>query len=316
MAKTSGIHANEPQASFLHGPLLTAHQPANSETVLIAIVGSYEPSPPPLRTTTNIPDQTLNKPQPNTFLTLLSTKRKQAQQPNDQTQSSDDDDDDELLQAGVIPRQVRFCERYLKLLLQQQQKRQQRQHQRERRKSTSRLVYRNLEHFCATGGNCFHGLAPSSFPGDKNWTFALGEAKFQEERKNLTEGGGEKEGEEQGLLAPNMSEADAALTVLEEMLRTAVHAGLGQLKVVISVSDIMTQFSRDHHDGVVDEMMMVSLERLTARVFDVVIGWVEEGWVGKEEVEVCWRPFGVGRRFGVMGLGGVVPFVICDEGEE
>lgn len=119
--------------------------------------------------------------------------------------------------------------------------------------------------------------------------------------------------QQQQQLAPKVSDADRALVGLEDMLRTAVDGGLRELKVVVSVSDT-TQLPLDHQHG----MYMALLERLTARVFDVVIGWVEEGWVEREELEVVWRPFGVGRRFGVVGSRGdlgEVGFVVCDEGE-
>lgn len=284
MAKTISVCANEPRASFLNGPLLIAHQPPNSTTIIIAIVGTYKP-------TTPTPKQTLKKPQHNTFLTLLSTR---TEQPNTHQVESDESlqqrkfIEDQLL--GI--RQSRFCGRYLDLL--------------SRRKSR---LFRNSEHFCATGGRCFHGLAPSTFPGDRNWTFALGEASFDERNTaGITQrSGSDRVGEE---VAPEVSEADRALTVLEEMLRAAVSGGLRDVKVVVSVSDT-TQLPLDHQHG----MQMVLLERLRARVFGVVIGWVEEGWVRREEMEVCWRGFGVGRRFGVIGSGGEVPFVVCDEGE-
>lgn len=285
MAKTISVCANEPQASFLNGPLLTAYQPPNSTTIIIAIVGTYKPSTP-------TPEQPLKKPQQTTFLTLLSTKTKQ---PNTHQAESDESlqqrkfIEDQLL--GI--RQSRFCGRYLDLLS----------------RRTSRL-FRNSEHFCATGG-CFHGLAPSTFPGDRNWTFALGEASF-DERKHTR--GGNQQGrcdrEGEGEIAPEVSEADRALRVLEEMLRTAVDGGLREVKVVVSVADT-TQLPLDHQHGI----QMVLLERLRARVFGVVIGWVEEGWLRREEMEVCWRGFEVGRRFGVLRAGGEVPFVVCDEEE-
>lgn len=293
MAKTISIHANEPQASSLHGPLLTAQQLPNSTSIIIAIVGTHKPPP---TTTTITPAQTLNKPQQNTFLALLSTQPDQPQ-PNSHVESDEQLQQRKFIQDQLLGiRQSRFCGRYLDLL----------------QRSTSRL-FRNSEHFCATGG-CFHGVAPSTFPGDKNWKFALGEATFDERmtaknQQRRGSGGGEGEGEEE--IAPNVSDADRTLVGLQEMLRTAVDGGLREVKVVVSVSDT-TQIPLGNQYG----LHMVLLERLTARVFDVVIGWVEEGWVRREEMEVVWRAFGVGRMFGVLGAGMMVPFVVCDEGEE
>lgn len=297
MARTISARANEPQASFVDGPLLIAKQPSTSTTVIIAVVGTYKRRTTPQQQT---PDK---HPQHDTFLALLSTEN----HPELDHPTTEQHESDEQLQQRrsdekylIDVRQSRYCGRYLDLLLQRHPRR----------------LYRNAEHFCATGGKCFHGPAPSTFPGNKNWTFALGEGKLDDDDDERMRGHQRRrrlrmvEG-----LAPEESEADRALRVLGDMLRAAVSAGLGDLKVVVSVSDTseLPLASRRHahaggHDGL--------LQRLTSRVFDAVIGWVEEGWVARDSLEIVWRPFGVTRRFGVLGSEGAFPFVYYDEEEE
>lgn len=277
MAKAVFVHANEAQASLVNGPRLTTKQPSGSPTVVIAIVGIYA--------TKGVTKQPLNKH--DSFLALLSTE-------NHPKTSHHNKSEEQQLQGGQHVDAYSFgiihgplCARYMNLL---------------RDCRAPRLCRNNTDHFCATRGNCYHGPPPSMFPGDKSWTFATGEASFDAARV-LSDCRSDPDDSP----APEVTDAHCALDALEGLLRTAVGTGLVGLKVVVSASDVITA------SGIHGTTFEEELQALVSRVLEVVIDWVERGWVRRDQLEVVWRPFDTTRSFGLQGYQNSSPFVICDE---
>ncbi|KAJ4404356.1 hypothetical protein N0V82_010510 [Gnomoniopsis sp. IMI 355080] len=276
MPKAISICANEAQASFVGGPRFMTQQPSIPATVVIAVVASS----PGAEAGTQGPLVVNDK-----FLALLSTES----HPENPYLSSESEarrmrrkyHENSLRSI----RHSRCCQRYMNML---------------RDRNASRW-YRNSEHFCATGGHCSHGPAPSTFPGTKSWTFAAGEASFDESRMS-----GFNFLPYEDSPAPHVTDADRALDILEGLLRTAVDAGVTGLKVVVSASDVV---SSDLHGTELEEF-----QELTSRALHAVVGWVERRWVARDQLDVMWLPFGTTRNFGVLGSQKTPPFVIHDEG--
>lgn len=179
-------------------------------------------------------------------------------------------------------RQSRYCNRYLSQL--------ENRHKRQ--------LYHNAEQFCDAG--CSHGPSPSTFPGKPGWTFASGAASFDAAREEGRRSAADP-------LAPETIDYARALDALGNMVCTAVMAGLGDLEIAVSVTDTPTAL------GPNDKRIALGLQTLNSRVFDMVIGWIEKGWVARDDLDVTWRPFGTPRILGILGRQSTPSFMIYDE---
>lgn len=284
MPKAITVYANEPQAGLVGGPHLKTKQPSRSATVVIAVVGHYNDSETGLYQLPLIDNNKYH----DEFLVLLSTENRPARSHHSNNHLESDEQREKRKETEnrlLGLRHSRYCNRYMNIL---------------RDWNTSRL-YRNADHFCATVGNCSHGPAPSTFPGTRGWSFASGARSF--DAANITEPRC-SDGMHRNL-APDVTDADRALDALGEMLRTAVAAGLTGLEAAVSAPDTT---ALEPHDA-----ELVEIQVLTSRVFERVIGWVEEGWVDRDKLDVLWRPFGTTRNFGVVGAPNTPSFMYCDE---
>lgn len=274
MPKALTVPSNKAQASLVEGPRLMTKQPPFSATVAIAVVGSY-------KSETSAPHSS-NKH--DKFLALLSTEKHPEQAPYNNSGIESEEQSVERREAEsqlLSVRHSRYCQRYLTIL----------------RGPGARRRHHNPEHFCATGG-CTHGPSPSTFPGNQSWSFAAGEAAFDAAAKEGRRPDWEP-------VAPDVVDYACALDGLGDKLRAAVTAGLTDLEVVVSAVDTGSLEP--------DYATLAELQALNSWVMDTVTGWVEGGWVARDDLQIMWRPFGTTRNLGILGPRSTPHFMVYDE---